>query len=343
MINLVESFSYDDLMLIPRYSDVISRSEINLSVQFTKDIVSTLPFISANMKTVTELAMAKIFWQNKAITLLHRFADFTDQIQWLEEIKKWENGTNYIGFSIGIKDSEYKKVDHLITNGVKIICIDVAHADCERCVAMTNYINNNYPHVFLIVGTVATGAGALRLWGAGADAVRCGIGCGSTCLTRIKTGVGIGSMSALNECYDAKVEVERQLKKQLFLIADGGMKAAGDVSKALVYADTAILGNMFAGSDETPSELIEFRKKKYKIYAGSSTYKSNYKEGVEGLVPYKGSAQSIINSICEGISSTLSYQGVRNLQDFRQVAKFIRVTGAGIVESNAHSLAVIKN
>lgn len=178
MLNIVDGLSLNDVLLLPKYSSVKSRKDVDISVTLSKDFKFSLPFTPSNMATVTELNMAKTFYEHKSLSILHRFNEFSRQLEWLEEIKNWQDGTRYIGFSIGVKDDDYTKVDQLVQNGAQIILIDIAHGWSEHCIKMTNYIADKYKNVLLISGNVACGNGAIDLWTAGADVVKCNVGSG---------------------------------------------------------------------------------------------------------------------------------------------------------------------
>lgn len=340
MIQYVDSLAFDDLMLVPKYSTIRSRSEVDLSVSFGKGFKFSLPFVPSNMKTITELAMAKLMHQYKTLAVFHRFTDFANQLKWLEEVQTWgKDAAKFVGFSVGVKDEDKDKVNQLIGAGAKIICIDIAHGDSVQGLQMTKWIATTYPKVLLISGNVAMGDGAIRIWEAGADIVKVGIGAGSICLTRINTGNGVPSMTSLADCYDAKKYMEVKLGRQLAIMNDGGCKTPGDIVKALCFADLTMCGNLFAGSSETPGEIIN-KDKKYKQYVGSSTHRGTYSEGVEAMVEYKGETTSVIQSISEGVRSGLSYQGAYNLEDLKKNPKFVKITTAGMRESNAHDVIV---
>lgn len=338
-MNIVEALSFDDVLLVPKYSEVKSRSEVSLAVGLSKGFKFDTPIVPSNMKTICELEMAKLFYNNKSLAVLHRFIDFKHQLNWIDEIKNWGNDVfNYIGFSVGVKKEDYNKVDELYFGGVKIICIDVAHGDSIQCVNMTKYIAEKYPDVLLISGNVATGNGAITLWKSGADIVRVGIGGGSLCTTRIMTGNGVVGFTSIKDCFDAKLNFERQFNKKVFLMQDGGLHSSGCLSKALCFADFCMIGSLFSGTDEASGEIIELNNIKYKKYVGSSTHKKDHIEGVESLKKYKGSGQKVIKILSDGIKSCCSYQGVFNLNDLKINPIFMKHTQLGLNESNFHHI-----
>lgn len=342
MIHYIESLAFDDLMLIPKYSTVQSRSEVDLSIQVGKGFKFNLPFVPSNMKTITELAMAKLMYQYKTLAVFHRFTEFENQLKWLEEVKTWgEDATNFVGFSVGIKDSDKDNVDTFVKAGAKIICIDIAHGDSTNGVNMTSWVAAHHPKILLISGNVTMNDGAERIWQAGADICKVGVGAGSICLTRINTGNGVPSMTSLADCYDIKKYVEAKLGRKLSIMNDGGCKTPGDIVKALCFADLTMCGNLFAGSSATPGELIEGTNGgTYKSYVGSSTHRGTYSEGVEAMVQYKGETTEVVQTISEGLRSGLSYQGAHNLEDLKKNPLFVKITSAGMKESDAHDVIV---
>jgi IMP dehydrogenase len=336
-----EALSFDDVLLIPKYSNVTSRSEVDTSVTLTKGFKFATALCPSNMKTVTELAMARFMYKQQGLALFHRFTDFKTQLEWLKEIQEWgSDATKFIGFSVGVKEEAYTQVDTLVKNGCKIICVDVAHGNSSLCINMTKYIAKKYPNVLLISGNVAMGDGAKNLWEAGADMVKVGIGAGGICTTRVSTGNGVASITSLISCNEMRSDMESVLNRKLFLMQDGGCKTSGDVSKSLCYADMVMAGGLFAGTDEAAPEIVEINGVKYKPYAGSSTYRGAHREGVEGYKKYKGPVLNVLKELTDGISSCCSYQGVYNLHDLKKNPNFVKITPAGLRESHSHDLDI---
>lgn len=347
MIKFEEALSFDDVMLKPAYSDVNSRSEVDLSVSLPKGIKLKHPIIPANMKTITGIDMARAIEQSGGLAILHRFMPFEEQLKNAEWLKAEERALSFplnnIGFSIGVKPDDYSYVDRLVAAGVKIICIDIAHGDSKLCVNMCDYISKKFPDILLIAGNVATETGAIRLWNAGADIVKIGIGPGSLCTTRIETGNGVPQLTALMNVHFSAQLLKRQHPGKFFgIIADGGIKGSGDIVKALCFADMVMAGNLFAGAVETPGAIVTMNGIQYKEYVGSSTHKTNHIEGVSALVPTKGSAGNILQKLLEGLKSGCSYQGSRNLKELKENPQFVKITSAGLRESHPHDVQVIK-
>lgn len=329
------TYSLDDVLMVPRYSEVDSRANVSLKVDLGKGVVLGNPVISANMKTVTGAKMAAAIANLGGLGLHHRF--YGNSTQYLDAVKlsqKWSNSSN-IGVSVGIKDHDKELVDMFANEGVSIVCVDVAHGDSLGCIKMVEWISKKYPGMLLIAGNVATGSGARNLYKSGADVVKCNVGSGSICSTRLETGNGIPTLTAIMDV--AEVADLHHFK----FIADGGLKKVGDICKAVAFADAVMLGRMLAGTDETPGGIVNVDDEMYKEYAGSSTHKTNRVEGVVGLVPYNGPVKNVMQKICEGLQSCCSYQGVFNLDELKLRAEFVEITNSGQIESGNHSLSRI--
>ena len=333
MINIRDGFTFDDLQLIPKYSEIESRrieaGHIDTSVDLGKGIKLDIPIISANMKNVTESEMANLLGGLLGgLPILHRFCSIEDNVIMFKAIK-----AKNVGCSVGISDSEKERAEKLIEAGCKILCIDVAHGDHKRVLEVIEYYANRYKDILIIAGNVATFEGANRLYCAGADVIKVGIGPGSLCTTRIETGNGVPQMTALSDIF---VRSGNKFK----IISDGGIRYSGDIVKALCFSDAVMIGSMLAGTDEAPGDIIKINNILHKSYEGSSTHKVNHIEGVKAMVPCKGSAELVIKCIMEGVRSGLSYQGAKNLEELKESPKFVRVTNAGLVESHPHDVII---
>lgn len=334
-MNIVEGLTYDDVLLIPKHSTIFSRSKVDISVDLGKGIKLNGPYISANMKTVSGPKLVGNMCEY-GMGILHRFASIEEQIANYNKAVSISKKPESIGVSVGIESQS--DTDALISEtGTKIVCIDVAHGDHERVLIQTTRIAHKYPDVLLIVGNVATGAGARRLGNAGADVVKIGVGNGSLCTTRIETGNGVPQLSALIDVFESLGGDQNKGYDRPKIISDGGIKRAGDVTKALCFSDAVMLGSVLAGTDEAPGEVITVDGLKYKKYAGSSTHKTNRIEGIAGLTPYKGPMKNILEVFKEGLQSGLSYQGCDNLVDLRECPEFVRISSAGLNESHPHA------
>ena len=347
-----EGLTFDDVLLVPQHSTVESRSKVDISVNW-RGMHFEHPIIPANMQTVTGKEMAMAVAKSGGLAILHRFMDAKEQIRTAEEIFD-AHGNEHFAVSVGVKPSDKEMVDRFRQVGVRNLCIDIAHGDSEQCIEMTKWIKDNRPDMFVIAGNVASGAGAERLWRAGADVVKVGVGPGSLCTTRIETGNGVPQLTALMDVASKRLELneiatrqkqlsaisgrEPNLTSPMHIIADGGIKSAGDVVKALCFADMVMIGNLFAGCEEAPGQRFVIDGASYKEYVGSSTHKANHVEGVAALVPYKGMFKDILNKLIEGVRSGCSYQGASNLKELRDNPEFIRITNAGLKESHPHDV-----
>lgn len=348
-----EGLTFDDVLLVPQYSDIESRGNVDISVRMN-DLVFSHPIIPANMLTVTGRDMAYAVVESGGLAVLNRFLPIAEQILIAEDIIDLGRlqGVNHFGISVGVKDEDKNNLGKFAEMGVRIVCVDVAHGDSTKCYAMTRWIRDKFPKMFIISGNVATGVAAKRMWEAGANAVKVGVGPGSLCTTRIETGNGIPQLSALmdvyavrsklrfDEGYYSKPQISSDKIGGFYIIADGGIKSAGDTVKALCYSDMVMIGNLFAGALEAPGKRIDINGASYKEYVGSSTHKTTHVEGVAALVPYKGTYKEVLTKLTEGLRSGCSYQGARNLTELRDNPEFIRITSAGLRESHPHDVTI---
>jgi IMP dehydrogenase len=329
-----QGYTFDDVLLVPKHSNIKSRDDVDLSVQLPKGISLKIPILSANMKSVTDIKMAITISNLGGLPILHRFDDYTKLVTNFENV--YVNSSGIIGASVGIKDHDKTLVQDLVNAGCKVICVDVAHGDHRAVFDFVANIRAKHNNLLIIAGNVVTETAANGLWNSGADVVKCGIGPGSLCSTRIETGNGVPQISALNNICNGNYS-ERDGEWPMF-IADGGIKTAGDCVKSLVFADLVMLGNLLAGTDEAPGDIIQFQGQKYKKYEGSSTHRSKHIEGVSALVPYRGKVTDIITKLVEGIKSGCSYQGANNLKELKQDPEFVIISNAGLKESHPHSV-----
>lgn len=325
-----QGLTFDDVLLVPKHSTLKSRSDVDTTVDFGKGVKLQIPIISANMKSVSEDRMANAMYELGGLTLLHRFTTVEENVAMFKRCA-------FAGASIGVKDDDLPRLEALIKAGCKIICVDIAHGDSDACVRMVDQIHKRHPEVLLIAGNVATADGAMRLHKAGADVIKVGIGPGSLCTTRIETGNGVPQLTALMDVYEAR----KAAHANFTIIADGGIKSAGDIVKALCFSDAVMVGNLLAGTEESPGEIVTINGQEFKQYNGSSTHKSNHIEGVTALVPYKGSVEHIITKLMEGVRSGCSYQGAHSIKDLQKNPEFVTISHAGLIESHPHN--VVRN
>jgi IMP dehydrogenase len=260
-----------------------------------------------------------------------------------------EFGNRNFAVSLGVKQNDLSNFHKFLEIGVRIFCIDIAHGDSDQCADMIKKMRHISKDVLIIAGNVATSHGAYGLWTAGADVVKVGIGPGSLCTTRIETGNGVPQLTALMDVARAQKDMIRlwatkdksapdYVNKTFPIIADGGIKNAGDIVKALCFADMVMAGNIFAGCDETPGQIMSIDGRTFKEYVGSSTHKTNHIEGVAAIVATKGSFETILIKLLEGLKSGCSYQGAHNLAELRDNPEFIRISNAGLKESHPHDV-----
>ena len=278
------------------------------------------------------------------------------------KIKKYPNackdnlGRLRVGAAVGVGPDRDARVEALVKAGVDVIAVDSAHGHAQAVVDSVPAIKRQFPEIEIIAGNVATVEGAKTLAEAGADAIKVGVGPGSICTTRVVAGVGVPQITAVTEC--AKVAKDYQLP----IIADGGIKYSGDVVKALAAgAHSVMIGSIFAGTDESPGEMILYQGRSYKVYRGMGSLgamkegaRDRYfqddieedaklvPEGIEGRVPYKGPLSSSVFQLIGGLRAGMGYVGCGSLDELRQKAKFIRITSAGLKESHVHDVIITK-
>lgn len=262
-----------------------------------------------------------------------------------------------VGAAVGIGAESQQRVAALAAAGVDVIVVDTAHGHSQGVLDQVRWVKQHYPELQIIGGNIATGAAALALVEAGADAVKVGIGPGSICTTRIVAGVGVPQISAISNVAAALEGTG------IPLIADGGVRYSGDIAKAIVAgAHSIMVGGMFAGTEEAPGEVELFQGRAYKSYRGmgsmgamqqkqgssdryfqeSSEADKLVPEGIEGRVPFKGSLSPVIHQLMGGIRASMGYTGSRNIEEMRTKPEFVRVTAAGMNESHVHDVTITK-
>ncbi len=323
-------YTFDDVLLVPKHSDVKTRSDIDTSCSLGKGILLKIPFVPSNMKSIMETDMAKAVASQGGLSILHRFMSVDEQVAMFNEVKTF----GHVGAAIGVKQEDYDRLSKLIEAGCRVICIDVAHGDSVLCMDMISYVHKKYPEVLIIAGNVASAEGALNLAKVGADVIKVGIGPGSLCTTRIETGNGVPQLTALMDVFEARKTSQKHFK----IIADGGIKNSGDIVKALCFSDAVMFGNLLAGTDEAPGKIFSMQGKSFKEYVGSSTHKASHVEGVTAMVPYKGPVDRILTRLMEGVRSGCSYQGVQSVQDLQKDPQFVKISHAGLTESHPHDV-----
>jgi IMP dehydrogenase len=336
------ALTYDDVNIIPKYSELEHRSDCDLSTQFTKNIRLKIPVVSSPMDTITELDMAIELDMLGGMGIIHRFMSIEKQSKMSNTLYTYNVK---FGAAIGVTGDWFERAQELVKNGCVVLFIDVAHGHHKLVKNALRRLKNEISNTFEVVaGSVATSESARQICEWGADGVRVGIGNGSLCETRIRTGVGIPSITSILDCVSVCDNFG------VPVIADGGIRNVGDACKSLgAGADCFMLGSLLSGTKETPGEIEKVGKwpneQLYKKYRGSSSIDSKKERGeeknVEGntkIVPYKGKIKRIIQDIQEGIRSSFSYVGANNISEFHSKVEFVEVTKAGQIEALPHLL-----
>jgi len=276
------------------------------------------------------------------------------------KLKKYPNackdklGRLRVGAAIGVGTDWEKRVDALVKANVDVVVIDVAHGHSKRVIETLKAIKENFPNMQVIAGNVATEEGTESLIKAGADAVKVGVGPGSICTTRVVAGVGVPQLTAIMDA------VKAAKKYNIPIIADGGIKFSGDITKAIAAgANAVMIGSLFAGTEESPGETILYQGRTYKLYRGMGSlgamkegFTDRYMqslerekfvpEGIEGRVPYRGPLAGIIYQLIGGLRAGMGYLGCQNIKELQTKAKFVKITLAGLRESHVHDVAIVK-
>ena len=332
------ALTFDDVLLVPQYSEVASRKDVDLTTSLF-GVQFPTPICSANMDTVTESAMAIKMFELGGVGMLHRYASPEKILTWIQEI---HTASGLAIPSIGVKPEDFDVAMRYVDEGVLAINVDIAHGDSAHMVDMVKRLTE--AGVNVIAGNVATKEGAGRLAAAGARVIKVGIGPGSLCTTRIITGHGVPQLSAIEEC--AKIKA---FFPGLSIIADGGIRNSGDCVKALAFgADMVMVGSLLAGTEESPGQKVLLEKGLYKAYRGmasrdarnsvTKTDSSYTPEGESTYVKLQGPVEHVIQQLVGGMRSGLSYSGAHNLKDLRRYAQYVTVTGNGMAESKPHLL-----
>ena len=472
-----DSLSYDDVLLVPKFSNITSRKHVDTSSQLTRGIKINVPIISANMDTVTESATAIAMARQGGIGIIHRFLPIKEHVEEVLAVKRSEaiiiekpytlspehtvkdakilmgqkkitgipvvdnagrfagiltrkdlmfednnlrviadvmtpkpdavtapintsvetakeifrenkieklplvdkngilkglitakdilkremyplaskdsRGRLLVGGAIGVRGDYLERAEALVNAECDVLCIDIAHGHSQTVIETIKALRERFSDVKIIAGNVATAEGTLDLINAGADAIKCGVGGGSVCSTRIVTGSGVPQFSAVFGC--AEVANDAGIP----IIADGGIKQSGDIVKALAAgASTVMLGNLLAGTEESPGQTVIKNGRKFKIFRGMAGFGANISkrerensfddisdvvpEGVEGTVPYKGNLSEVIYQLLGGLRSGMSYCGAHTIEELWKNAEFIKITSAGMKESHPHDIDVLK-
>lgn len=344
-----KALSFDDVLLVPKRSEVSSRKDVDLSCELPvkqgENLKFSNPFVSAPMDTVTEAEMAAAIYKNGGVGILHRYMGRRDQFDMA--LRARDLGAEVVGVAVGIKD--YKRPEELAhIKEVKIICVDVAHGDHVDVIKFVSWLSRAFPSKHIMAGNVATVSGYINLIKAGADSVRVGVGSGAGCSTRLVTGHG---MPTFQSVWDIKKLLSAipgaEPEHEHVVIADGGVKTSGDIVKCLAAGSRMVMmGSALAGTEESPGETYRVNNILYKNYRGMASHeaqkdwrdKSSTPEGASAMIPYKGSVKEVIKDLAGGVWSGCSYSNAHNLEELEMNASFIEVTSSGHKESKPHIL-----
>jgi IMP dehydrogenase len=332
----VQAITFDDVLLVPAYNHHESRRVVDISsTDRLHKLTLALPVMSSNMDTITESTMANFMHSKGGIGVLHRFLTIDDNI------KEFKACAGQVFISIGCTAAELERAEALRDAGADFFCVDVAHAHAKYVGKTLKNLRQILGTRCIMAGNVATYAGADYLASCGADIIKAGIGGGSVCSTRIKTGFGIPMLTCIQDC----ARTDRSI------VADGGIRTSGDIVKALAFgADFVMIGGMLAGTESTPGKVVTKQDgSKIKHYRGMASREAQEDflgqmhewktaEGVSVEVPYRAKQEEIIADIIGGLRSGLTYAGADSISELQRKLNYITVTQAGRLESLPHKL-----
>ena len=346
--------SFDDVMIVPAYSELRSRSEPDTRSIIAGYLELDIPIISSPMDTVTGSKMALAMGAKGGLGILHRFMTKEEQEYMIRDLISLAWDTSLVegkivpAIGVGYAEKERFRYLYKIFGGSELsaVAIDVANGDSKYMIDMVKWVLDETSGTLpIIAGNVAAGEGFLRLAEAGVSAVRVGIGGGSICKTRIMTGIGVPTLASVADCYRARKENDKY--ERVSIIADGGIRYPADFVKSLATgADAIIAGRIFAGTVESPGEVITLDGRKVKAYRGMASKEvqedkrgglkeGTCAEGVSTYIPLKGKAHYVLNEFCGGLRSAMTYTNSYDLSDLRRNARFIRLTPSALDESHA--------
>lgn len=335
------ALTYDDVLLIPSYNHYESRRVVDTSMKDRSGKLQLgLPVLTSNMDTVTEHDMANFIAAHGGVGVLHRFMSVD------RNVEEYRLSPAQTFVSVGTSEEEFKRAEALRDAGASYFCIDVAHAHAKYVGRTLKMLRDMLPDACIMAGNVATYAGGDYLASCGADILKVGIGAGSVCSTRIKTGFGVPMLTAIQEC----ARVDRSI------VADGGIRNPGDVVKALAFgADFVMLGGMLAGTRPTPGPVLTKEDgTRVKVYRGMASREvqedvigpmPEWKtaEGIAVEVPYREDEELILSDLIGGLRSGMTYGGSVNIPELQRKLNYLLVSQAGLIESFPHKLLTIES
>jgi len=329
------ALSFDDVLLVPQYSEIKSRKDIEIRQELRAVGDFSLPIISSPMDTITGEGMVCAMDTAGGLGILHRYNSIDEQGKMVMDIA---SGNHVVGAAIGIGEDCIERALTLARAGVSFLCIDVAHGHHSKLRdALTSLRTAVGEEIHIMAGNVATLEAFNDLADWGADSIRVGIGGGSICSTRIQTGHGMPTLQSVMDC--------AQSDRDATLIADGGIRTSGDIVKALAAgADFVMLGSLLAGTDETPGQVMHTKNGREKVYRGMASKEAqrdwrnrvSSNEGISHTVALKGPVRHVLDELRTGIRSGISYSGADSVLSLQSRATFIRQTQSGQVESSTH-------
>ena len=341
LVGHTQALTFDDVQILPcdEPCQISHRAECDTSNRIANpNVMLKLPFIASPMDSVCGIEMCVEMAKNGALGVLHRFNKTINEH--VEEIKQIGKHTSIIATAIGVTGDYLERALALVEAGCTILFLDTAHGNHENTKSAMYKLKMKLPNgISIIPGNVAHGAAAENLIAWGADAIRVGIGGGSACSTRRETGVGVPMITSIQDVVKAA-----QLH-DIPVIADGGIRSAGDIAKALAAgADSVMVGSMFAGTQESPGDVYQDQKMyMYKVYRGSASFEAKRARGehknVEGesmKVPYRGPVERVIQRLDDGLRSSMAYTNCMTIPAFQMRSRLIQITQSGLIESHPH-------
>lgn len=346
--NVDPALCFDDILLVPQRSSVSSRHLVNTKMIIgsgNRAIHLDLPIIAAPMDTVCDAEMCVVMSSAGGLGILHRYMSYSEQVTKAEALVRSDVG---FGVAIASNNGFLDQAQRLYDVGVRMLLVDTANGHGSYAVDAVKSLRDKFDDVHIMAGNVATADGFARLYQAGADSVRVGIGGGSACTTRIVSGHGAPTLSSVMDCDRWLEEFGPKGIDTCSIIADGGIRNSGDMVKAFAAGAHAVMvGSMFAGTDESPGNIfINEQGQHVKAFRGMASREAqkdatgnvSVAEGISTTIPYKGSVKNILQEIRGGLGSGCSYSGVFNLEELSAFARYIRVTQASLSESKPHAL-----